>query len=195
MKIGVLALQGAVREHVKMLEMAGAEASPVKRPEDLEELDGLVMPGGESTTISKLMHQYDLMEPVRQMGRSGKPLFGTCAGLILLARRIEGTEDSHLGLMDITVRRNAFGRQRESFEARMDISGVADDYEAVFIRAPYITETGPEVEVLSSLGDRIVVVRQKHLLGAAFHPELTEDIRLHSHFVKMVRDSRATPVI
>ncbi|SMO93672.1 pyridoxal 5'-phosphate synthase glutaminase subunit PdxT [Melghirimyces algeriensis] len=189
MKIGVLALQGAVEEHVRMLEKSGAEALSVKHPHELETLDGLVIPGGESTTISKLMHQYKLTEPIKQMGLAGKPLFGTCAGLIMLARRIEGVSSCHLGLLDITVRRNAFGRQRESFETALDISGVADDYEAVFIRAPSVTDVGPGVEVLSSVDDRIVVVRQGHLLGAAFHPELTEDHRLHSLFVTMVQDS------
>ncbi|OYD07902.1 pyridoxal 5'-phosphate synthase glutaminase subunit PdxT [Paludifilum halophilum] len=190
MKIGVLALQGAVREHVRMLEQSGVEAVPVKRNHELEGLDGLVIPGGESTTISKLMHQYDLMEPVKEMGRKGRPLFGTCAGLILLAKRIEGMEGSHLGLMDITVRRNAFGRQRESFEARLDVKGVAEDYEAVFIRAPYISEAGPEVDVLSALEGRTVIVRQGPFLGASFHPELTEDHRLHSYFAEMVKESR-----
>ncbi|MDR6225349.1 pyridoxal 5'-phosphate synthase glutaminase subunit PdxT [Desmospora profundinema] len=191
MKIGVLALQGAVREHLSMLESAGAEPLPVKRPDALEQVDGLVIPGGESTTIGKLMHQYGLMEPIRQRALAGMPIFGTCAGLILLAKRIEGTEQSHLGLMDLTVRRNAFGRQRESFEARLRVDGVADDFEAVFIRAPLIVETGPAVDVLSSVEERIVIVQEGHLLGASFHPELTDDPRLHHHFVGMVRHSKA----
>lgn len=191
MKIGVLALQGAVREHLSMLEFVGAEALPVKRPDDLGELDGLVIPGGESTTIGKLMHQYELMEPIRQRATAGMPIFGTCAGLILMAKRIEGTDASYLGLMDITVRRNAFGRQRESFEARLHVQGVADDFEAVFIRAPLIVKTGPAVRVLSAVEDRIVIVEEEHFLGASFHPELTDDSRLHRHFVEMVRQQKA----
>ncbi|SDX27273.1 pyridoxal phosphate synthase yaaE subunit [Marininema mesophilum] len=194
MKIGVLALQGAVREHVRMLEQAGAEVSLVKQREQLEGLDGLVIPGGESTTIAKLMHLYDLMEPIQEMGRRGIPLFGTCAGLIVLAARIEGTETPHLGLLDITVERNAFGRQRDSFEAELAIKGVAEDFEAVFIRAPLITETGSESEVLCEIDGRIVVVQQGHLLGASFHPELTEDGRLHSYFVEMVEAAHRTRI-
>lgn len=194
MKIGVLALQGAVREHLRMLERAGAEATAVKRPEQLAGLDGLVIPGGESTTIGKLMHQYGLSEPIREMAASGKPLFGTCAGLILLAKRIEGAESAHLALMDITVRRNAFGRQRESFETDLPVAGVADDFRAVFIRAPYITEAGPGVDVLSRIDDKIVAVRQGHLLASAFHPELTEDVRMHAFFVEMVREASAVRV-
>lgn len=195
MKIGVLALQGAVREHLRMLELAGAEATAVKRPEQLAGLEGLVIPGGESTTISKLMHQYGLFEPVREMADSGKPLFGTCAGLILLAKRIEGTESAHLALMDITVRRNAFGRQRESFEADLPVAGVADDFRAVFIRAPYITKAGPGVDVLSRIDDKIVAVRQGHLLASAFHPELTDDVRMHAFFAEMVREASAVKAI
>ncbi|MEW9032978.1 MAG: pyridoxal 5'-phosphate synthase glutaminase subunit PdxT [Planifilum fimeticola] len=195
MKIGVLALQGAVREHLRMLERAGAEAAAVKRPEQLADLDGLVIPGGESTTISKLMHQYGLFEPIREMAASGKPLFGTCAGLILLAKRIEGAESAHLALMDITVRRNAFGRQRESFEADLPVAGVADDFRAVFIRAPYITEAGPGVDVLSRIDDKIVAVRQGHLLASAFHPELTDDVRMHAFFAEMVREASAVKAI
>ncbi|GAA5346748.1 pyridoxal 5'-phosphate synthase glutaminase subunit PdxT [Planifilum fimeticola] len=195
MKIGVLALQGAVREHLRMLERAGAEAAAVKRPEQLADLDGLVIPGGESTTIGKLMHQYGLFDPIREMAASGKPLFGTCAGLILLAKRIEGAESTHLALMDITVRRNAFGRQRESFEADLPVAGVADDFRAVFIRAPYITEAGPGVDVLSRIDDKIVAVRQGHLLASAFHPELTDDVRMHAFFVEMVREASSVRAI
>ncbi|MFC4077216.1 pyridoxal 5'-phosphate synthase glutaminase subunit PdxT [Salinithrix halophila] len=195
MKVGVLALQGAVREHIRMLEATGVEAVSVKRREQLNDLDGLVIPGGESTTISKMMGKYDLMEPIREMGQRGVPLFGTCAGLILLAERIEGVENAHLGLLDITVRRNAFGRQRESFEAPLMIDGVAEDFEAVFIRAPQITEAGARAEILCTVDDRIVVVRQGHLLGASFHPELTDDSRLHAHFVEMVKEAKSAHTV
>lgn len=192
MKIGVLALQGAVAEHVRSLRQAGAgEVAPVKRKEELEGLDGLVLPGGESTTIGKLMNQYGLTEPIRDMARAGTPMFGTCAGLILLANRIHGQNWVHLGVMDVLVDRNSFGRQRESFETDLEIKGIeGDPYRAVFIRAPHIMEAGDGVEVLATYQDRIVAARQGHLLGASFHPELTDDIRLHRYFLDMVRERR-----
>lgn len=189
MKIGVLALQGAVREHIHLLEKAGAEAIAVKKREQLNDLDGLVIPGGESTTISKLMKKYDLTEPILEMHTQGKPIFGTCAGLIMIAKRVEGQEQPHLDLMDITVKRNAFGRQKESFEATLAIDGVGNDFNAVFIRAPYIEEVGPEVKILAVVDHKVVAARQGTLLGAAFHPELTDDIRFHAYFVEMVRQS------
>ncbi|GIO09731.1 pyridoxal 5'-phosphate synthase subunit PdxT [Brevibacillus reuszeri] len=191
MKIGVLALQGAVAEHLRMLEEAGAVAVPVKKVEELGDLDGLVIPGGESTTISKLMHKYGFMEAIRQFGEEKKPIFGTCAGAILLANQINGQDDFHLGLMDIKVERNAFGRQKESFEVHMPIAGVAADYPAVFIRAPYIMEVGEGGQVLAKYEDKIVVARNGHYLAAAFHPELTEDTRLHKFFLDMVKEYRS----
>jgi 5'-phosphate synthase pdxT subunit len=190
MKIGVLALQGAVREHINMLEKAGATAVAVKRAHELEDLDGLVIPGGESTTISKLMNKYGLKEPILAMHRASKPIFGTCAGLIVIAKRIEGYDEPHLGLMDVTVKRNAFGRQRESFEVMLDVKGVGNDFPAVFIRAPYIEEVGPEVQVLAEVDGKIVAAQQGTLLGAAFHPELTDDLRFHAHFVEMVKEAK-----
>jgi len=192
MKIGVLALQGAVIEHIKSLQQAGAaQVVTVKRKEDLDSIDGLVLPGGESTTIGKLMNKYELTEPVRQMALSGTPMFGTCAGLILLANRIHGQDWAHLGVMDILVDRNSFGRQRESFETDLEINGIEEEpYRAVFIRAPHIMEAGSSVEVLSTFQDRIVAARQGHLLGASFHPELTDDVRLHRYFLDMVRETR-----
>ncbi|SFI71158.1 pyridoxal 5'-phosphate synthase glutaminase subunit PdxT [Thermoflavimicrobium dichotomicum] len=189
MKIGVLALQGAVREHVSLLEKVGAQAIAVKRAEQLADLDGLVLPGGESTTMGKLMRKYDLVDPIVEMHQQGKPIFGTCAGMILLAKKIEGQEEPHLGLMDITVKRNAFGRQVDSFEADLFIKGVAEDFRAVFIRAPYIASVGPEVEILSEVDGNIVAAKQDTLLAASFHPELTDDVRVHQYFVKMVRES------
>ncbi|TCW39372.1 5'-phosphate synthase pdxT subunit [Laceyella sacchari] len=194
MKIGVLALQGAVREHIRLLELAGAEAVAVKRADELADLDGLVIPGGESTTIGKLMRQYGLREPIMQLHEQGKPIFGTCAGLIMIAKRVENLEEPHLDLMDIDVKRNAFGRQRESFEADLAIKGVADVFPAVFIRAPYIEKVGEGVEVLSVIEDKIVAARQDRLLCAAFHPELTDDVRFHAYFVEMVRESMVTNV-
>ncbi|WP_070121767.1 pyridoxal 5'-phosphate synthase glutaminase subunit PdxT [Bacillus marinisedimentorum] len=189
-KIGVLGLQGAVREHVRSLEASGAEAIVVKRVEQLDGLDGLIVPGGESTTMRRLIDKYQFLEPLKQFGENGKPIFGTCAGLILLAKDIAGQDYAHLELMDMKVERNAFGRQRESFEAELMIEGVADDYIGVFIRAPYVLEVGSEVDVLSKHNDRIVAVRQGHYLACSFHPELTDDHRFTAYFVKMVEEAK-----
>jgi 5'-phosphate synthase pdxT subunit len=197
MKIGVLALQGAVAEHIKSLQQAGAdEVVPVKWPTDLEGLDGLVLPGGESTTIGKLMNKYELMEPVREMAERGVPMFGTCAGLILLANRIEGQDWAHLGVFDVLVNRNSFGRQVDSFETDLEVKDMEGDekYTAVFIRAPHIIEVGDQVEVLSTFNDRVVTARQGHILGASFHPELTDDVRLHKYFLKMVDEAKQARV-
>ncbi|MEJ8548713.1 pyridoxal 5'-phosphate synthase glutaminase subunit PdxT [Brevibacillus borstelensis] len=191
MKIGVLSLQGAVAEHIRMLAAAGATAVAVKRVDELEDLDGLVIPGGESTTISKLMHKYGFIEALRQFGQARKPIFGTCAGAILLAKRINGQDDCHLGLMDIKVERNAFGRQKDSFEVELPVAGVAADYPAVFIRAPYIMEVGGAGQVLAKYEEKIVAAREGHYLAAAFHPELTEDARMHQYFVDMVKEYRS----
>jgi pyridoxal 5'-phosphate synthase pdxT subunit len=192
MKIGVLALQGAVAEHIRSLQLAGAEAVSVKRVEELDELDGIVIPGGESTTIGKLMRKYDFMDALQQFSAQGKPMFGTCAGLIVLAERIEGQDEAHLALMDMTVCRNAFGRQKESFETDLDITGISQPVRAVFIRAPLIESVGEGVEVLSVYKDEIVAARQQHLLACSFHPELTDDYRLHQYFVDMVQESLAS---
>lgn len=190
MKIGVLALQGAVAEHIDMIEKAGGEGVIVKRTEQLPDIDGIIIPGGESTTIGKLMRTYGFIDALREFSLQGKPLFGTCAGLIVLAKEISGQEEAHLGLMDIRVARNAFGRQRESFETDLDIKGVDKDVRAVFIRAPLIEQVGSEVDVLATYQDQIVAARQGHLLAASFHPELTDDERLHAYFLDMVRESR-----
>ncbi|PZM63200.1 pyridoxal 5'-phosphate synthase glutaminase subunit PdxT [Paenibacillus dendritiformis] len=192
MNIGVLALQGAVREHMRSLEAIGVTALAIKHPEQLHEVDGLIIPGGESTTIGKLMRKYGFLEAIGAFAAQGKPLFGTCAGLIVLAKRIigeGGDEEPHLALMDITVRRNAFGRQRESFETDLDVSGVDEPVRAVFIRAPLITEAGPGVDVLCKVNEEIVIARQGHLLACSFHPELTDDVNLHRYFADMVKQS------
>ncbi|MDR6781403.1 MULTISPECIES: pyridoxal 5'-phosphate synthase glutaminase subunit PdxT [Paenibacillus] len=188
MKIGVLSLQGAVAEHIRSVERAGAEGIVVKKIEQLDELSGLIIPGGESTTIGKLMRKYNFIEAVRQFSNQGKPVFGTCAGLIVLAKTIQGQEEAHLGLMDITVSRNAFGRQRESFETDLNIKGIEEPVRAVFIRAPLIQSVGTGVDVLSEYNGEIVAARQGHLLASSFHPELTDDYRLHQYFVDMVRE-------
>lgn len=192
--IGVLALQGAFIEHQKTLQQLGIETVQVRLPQQLAQVDGLIIPGGESTTIGKLATQYGLVEPLRQFAQE-KPTWGTCAGMIFLARDIgAGKAQTHsqslLGLMDITVNRNAFGRQIDSFEVPLTIEGLADiekPFHAVFIRAPLVTQVGPEVTVLARLKEGgIVAVRQKHWLATAFHPELTDDNRLHRYFYDMV---------
>jgi len=185
MKIGVLALQGAFAEHAAILRRLGAEPVEVRRADQLADLDGLIIPGGESTTIGKLMDAYDLFEPVQRMGRAGKPIWGTCAGMIMLAQDIEGSGQPRLGLMDIGVNRNAFGRQVDSFEADLPIEELGEEpFHAVFIRAPLLTRTGPQVKVLARLQDgRMVAAEQENLLATAFHPELTGDSRFHEYFV------------
>jgi 5'-phosphate synthase pdxT subunit len=193
MKIGVLALQGAVREHVQAIQACGAEAVVVKKAAELLELDGLVLPGGESTAMRRLIDRADLLEPLRQFADNGKPMFGTCAGLVLLAKEIEGQDTAHLGVMDITVARNSFGRQVDSFEADLDIAGIAEPFPAVFIRAPHIVSAGEDVEVLCEYGGRIVLARSGPFLGCSFHPELTGDHRLMQLFLNMVENGALLP--
>lgn len=189
-KVGVLALQGAVREHIRALEAAGAEAVQIKKVEQLQDIDGLVFPGGESTTMRRLIDKYGFFEPLKEFGKSGKPIFGTCAGLILMANKLAGQEDAHLGLIDMTVERNAFGRQVDSFEASLTITGIGDDFIGVFIRAPRILEVGNNVEIICKHDDKIVAVKQDHYLACSFHPELTDDHRMAAYFVKMVEEAK-----
>jgi pyridoxal 5'-phosphate synthase pdxT subunit len=186
MKIGVLALQGAFKEHIDILTRLGVDAREVRLPEDLESLDGLIIPGGESTTIGKLATTFGLMEGLRRLARS-KAVWGTCAGLVFLARDV-GHDQPLLGVMDMVVERNAFGRQVDSFEADLTIRGIEGTaFHAVFIRAPVIHEVGPNVDVLCRLDDgRIVAARQGNVLVTAFHPELTSDDRVHRFFLSMV---------
>jgi 5'-phosphate synthase pdxT subunit len=191
--IGVLALQGDVREHLAALTAAGAQARPVRRPEELAEVEGLVIPGGESTTMSKLAVIFGLLEPLRERIRAGMPVYGTCAGMIMVADKIlDGREDQEtLGGIDMIVRRNAFGRQNESFEAAVDIKGIeGGPVEGVFIRAPWVESVGAGAEVLATYDDHTVAVRQGHVLATSFHPELTGDHRVHALFVDMVRGAR-----
>ena len=189
-KVGVLGLQGAVREHVHSIEECGAEAVVVKRNEQLDEVDGLILPGGESTTMRRLIDKYDFMDSLKAFAESGKPMFGTCAGLILLAKQIKGYDEPHIGVLDVQVERNSFGRQRESFEADLDIAGVAEDFPAVFIRAPHIVQAGENVEVLAKHDERIVAARDGHILGCSFHPELTDDHRITAYFINMVKEAK-----
>ncbi|KUH37823.1 MULTISPECIES: pyridoxal 5'-phosphate synthase glutaminase subunit PdxT [Streptomyces] len=188
--VGVLALQGDVREHLIALAAADVVARPVRRPDELAEVDGLVIPGGESTTISKLAHLFGMMEPLRGRVAAGMPVYGTCAGLIMLADKILDPRSGQetLGGIDMIVRRNAFGRQNESFEARVDVTGVeGGPVEGVFIRAPWVESVGASTEVLARYDGHIVAVRQGNALATSFHPELTGDHRLHALFVDMVR--------
>ncbi|MGQ9521914.1 MAG: pyridoxal 5'-phosphate synthase glutaminase subunit PdxT [Anaerolineae bacterium] len=189
MRIGVLALQGAFIEHKNVLNRLGVQPVEVRLPEHLEGLNGLIIPGGESTTMGLLAQKWGLLEPLRAFARSGRPVWGTCAGMILLAKEIvDGVPGQPiLGLMDITVRRNAFGRQVDSFEADLEIPVLGDlPFHAVFIRAPVIERVGASVDVLASLDDgTAVAVRQGNLLATAFHPELTSDDRFHRYFVKL----------
>ncbi|MGW3074846.1 MULTISPECIES: pyridoxal 5'-phosphate synthase glutaminase subunit PdxT [unclassified Kitasatospora] len=195
--IGVLALQGDVREHLVALAEADALARPVRRAEELAEVDALVIPGGESTTMSKLALLFGVMEPLRERVAAGMPVYGTCAGMIMLADKIlDGREDQEtVGGIDMTVRRNAFGRQNESFESGIDFAGLDDaPVHGVFIRAPWVESVGTGVRVLAELpaadgpDSRIVAVRQGNLLATSFHPELTGDHRVHAYFVRMVEE-------
>jgi 5'-phosphate synthase pdxT subunit len=187
MKIGVLASQGAFIEHISVLNKLNTEAVPVRLPGELKGLDGLIIPGWESTTISRLMASYKLVDKIAALAREGMPVFGTCAGMILMAREISGNTTQSLGLLDITVKRNAFGRQVDSFETDLKIPVLGKTtFPAVFIRAPIIERYAKNVEVLARLDDDTpVAVRQGKLLGAAFHPELTDDLRFHEYFLKI----------
>ncbi|MDV7352223.1 pyridoxal 5'-phosphate synthase glutaminase subunit PdxT [Rhodococcus oxybenzonivorans] len=197
--VGVLALQGDVREHLAALQDAGADAVGIRRPEELDKVDGLVIPGGESTTMSKLLEIFELLEPLKTRLRDGLPAYGSCAGMILLASEILDTrpDAQHLGAIDMTVRRNAFGRQVDSFESDLDFEGiVGDPVRAVFIRAPWVERVGDAVEVLARVPEsggaaagRIVAVRQGRVVATSFHPEVTGDRRVHELFVDLVREA------
>ncbi len=190
--IGVLALQGDVREHRHALEAAGAQVVAVRRPEQLAEIDALVLPGGESTTIGRLLEVFDVLGPLREAVADGMPVYGSCAGMILLAREVrDGRPDQALvGGLDVVVRRNASGRQVQSFEADLDVAGLdGGPVHAVFIRAPYVEAAGPGVEVLAAVGDHAVAVRQGPLLATSFHPELGSDGRVHELFVRQVKEA------
>jgi 5'-phosphate synthase pdxT subunit len=193
MTIGVLALQGDFREHIAMLSLLGADAVEVRTADELAAIDGLVIPGGESTTIGRLATMYGLIEPIRARCRDGMPAFGTCAGMIFLASNTIGLDQPQIGALDATVERNAFGRQVDSFEADLEVTGLSEPIHAVFIRAPWIAKVGADVEVLASVpGPRDerhpVLVRQGRILASSFHPELTQDTRLHEMFVELTRE-------
>lgn len=188
MRIGVLALQGAFREHILAVEALDASAVAVRLPHQLDDCDGLIIPGGESTAISKLMTSYGFYEPIAERHAAGMAVWGTCAGAILIAKEIaDGIEGQRgLDLMDISVRRNAYGRQTESFEVDLDFAHIGEAYRGVFIRAPRIESVGAGVEVLARHGDQIVAARQGRLMATTFHPELTGDPRIHRYFIERV---------
>jgi 5'-phosphate synthase pdxT subunit len=193
--VGVFALQGDVREHLAVLRGLGVRALGVRRASELDLCDALVLPGGESTTMAKLARTFDLFDPIRKRLADGMPTLGTCAGMILLADRLEDAAEGQetFGGLDVTVRRNAFGRQVDSFEGDIHVAGLADPMHAVFIRAPWVEEAGPEVEVLARVEDgaaagRIVAVRQGHLLATSFHPEVNGDPRVHRLLLDLIRD-------
>ncbi len=188
--VGVLALQGDVVEHLAALKESGVQAVPVKSKEDLGRVDGLIIPGGESTTVMKLLDRFELAEPVIARTREGMPLWGTCMGMIVVARDVTGTQQPTLGLMDISVRRNAFGRQNESAEVSLPIPVLGGkNFPAVFIRAPWVERAGRAVEVLAERDGRAVMVRQENMLATSFHPELSGDRRVHEYFMRMVSDA------
>ena len=184
--VGVLALQGAFREHVAAVSSLGVAAREVRQLKDMDGIDALIIPGGESTTMGKLLNEWHMLEPLRERIRQGRPVYGSCAGLILLCRTIENSDQPRLGVLDATVRRNAFGRQVDSFETDLSIPEVGPDpIPAVFIRAPVIISVGPDVKVLAEVKGQAVAVRQNNILATSFHPELTPDTRLHSYFLGM----------
>ncbi|ACB08819.1 MULTISPECIES: pyridoxal 5'-phosphate synthase glutaminase subunit PdxT [unclassified Thermotoga] len=188
MKIGVLGVQGDVREHVEALHKLGVETLIVKLPEQLDMVDGLILPGGESTTMIRILKEMDMDEKLVERINNGLPVFATCAGVILLAKRIENYSQEKLGVLDITVERNAYGRQVESFETFVEIPAVGKDpFRAIFIRAPRIVETGKNVEILATYDYDPVLVKEGNILACTFHPELTDDLRLHRYFLEMVK--------
>jgi 5'-phosphate synthase pdxT subunit len=186
-KIGVLALQGAVREHIQMLKNCGATPIEIKRINEFDDIDGLIIPGGESTTISKLVVEYGFFDKIREFANLGKPVYGTCAGLILMSKRVIGEDIRTLSIMDIEVRRNALGRQIDSMEVGLKIPKLGEkEFPAIFIRAPIIENIGEQVEILAKVDGKTVMVQKKNLLVSSFHPELSDDNRIHNYFLNLV---------
>lgn len=186
-RVGILSVQGAVEPHRKALEACGVEVRLVRLPEELREVDALVLPGGESTTMGLLISRFGLLEPIREHAAAGKPILGTCAGMILLAKEIVDSSQPRLGLMDIRVRRNSFGRQVDSFESPLQIPVLGEPpFQGVFIRAPHIEAAAPNVEVLARFEGRIVLAQEGNLLASSFHPELTEDLRIHRYLLGLI---------
>ena len=190
MKVGVLALQGAFIEHANTLKKLGVEPILIKNTQDLKDIKGLILPGGESTAIGKLLVDLDLMSPIRNIIENGLPTFGTCAGMILLAKNLSNDSRKHLATMDITVKRNAYGRQNDSFYTENNFKGIDSTVEMVFIRAPYIESIGPNVDILAKVDSNIVAAREKNMLVTSFHPELTSDLKVHKYFLDIIKEAR-----
>ena len=189
MRIGVLAMQGAYREHLKILKSLGIEAIDVRYEEDIDNIDGLIIPGGESTTMGKLIKTLGLYDKLKSRIENNMPVWGTCAGMILLAKNIVNEYYNHLSVMNISVIRNAYGRQLGSFETKAPVKGIGEDIDMVFIRAPYIESVGENVEILPTVDGNIVAAQEGNILVTSFHPELTEDLRLHKYFINIVSKS------
>ena len=190
MRIGVLALQGAVSEHIAMLNKLGVEALAVKNAEEIKNIDGLILPGGESTTMGRLITKFNLAPIIKKRINEGMPVYGTCAGMILLAKRIKNNEQFSLDVLDVTIVRNAFGRQVDSMEIDLDVKGLDSPFHAIFIRAPVAIELGSGVEALASVDEGIVFVRQGNIFASSFHPELGNDVRIHKMFLESVAKSK-----
>lgn len=189
MKVGILALQGAFIEHANTLINLGVEPILIRNSEDLKNIDGLILPGGESTAIGKLLIDLHLLSPIKNLIEQGLPVFGTCAGMILLAKNLSNDSRKHLGTMDITVKRNAYGRQNDSFSTRESFKNIDSKVEMVFIRAPYIESVGPNVEVLAKVDSNIVAARETNMLVTSFHPELTSDLNVHKYFLDIIKEA------
>lgn len=187
MRIGILALQGAFLEHKNILDILGVENIYVKTKQDLENIDGIILPGGESTAMGKLLRDFDILNILKEKVERGFPVFGTCSGMILLAKELVNDETKHLSIMNISVKRNAYGRQLGSFKTHENFKGIDEKLEMTFIRAPYVEKVGEGVEVLAKVDDKIVAVREKNMLAISFHPELTKDLSVHKYFLRMVK--------
>ncbi|MHA4989726.1 pyridoxal 5'-phosphate synthase glutaminase subunit PdxT [Cetobacterium somerae] len=190
MKVGILALQGAFIEHANTLKKLGVEPILIKNAQDLKDIKGLILPGGESTAIGKLLVDLDLISPIRNLIENGLPTFGTCAGMILLAKNLSNDSRKHLATMDITVKRNAYGRQNDSFSTLENFKNIDSKVEMVFIRAPYIESVGPNVDILAKADSNIVAAREKNMLVTSFHPELTPDLKVHKYFLDIIKEAR-----
>lgn len=192
MKIGILALQGAFLEHKNILDYLKIDNCLVKTKEQLEDIDGIILPGGESTTMGKLLRDFDILEPLREKIKNGFPVFGTCSGMILLAEKLSNSEVVHLGVMGIEVKRNAYGRQLGSFETEADFKGIDKKVKMVFIRAPYVENTKEGVKILATVNGNIVAVREKNMLAVSFHPELTNDTSVHEYFLDIIKKIKSS---
>lgn len=192
MKIGILALQGAFQEHKNILDSLNVDNCLLKTKEQLEDLDGIILPGGESTAMGKLLRDFDILEPLREKIKNGLPVFGTCSGMILLAEKLSNSEVVHLGVMGIEVKRNAYGRQLGSFETETDFKGIDKKVKMVFIRAPYVENTKEGVKILATVNGNIVAVREKNMLAVSFHPELTNDTSVHEYFLDIIKKIKSS---